>query len=131
MKREDRHRLQAALTAAYRWLDEPEWGPRSVVAGECDRCELAPRLVPTCGPVAWVALCRDCTLEVGREAWCDGHAAEGEDILEAVRNLPAEWRSATILWWVATGEVQLDRGSVPDVSGLPRPVLASLDRASG
>lgn len=104
----DRQGLRDALRVAYPWVDRTDWGPRSVEAGDCRRCERAPRLVPTCGPVEWTALCRDCTHEVGSAAWCDGHRDEGAAILRDVGMLPAEWGTVTVLWWVATGEVRLE-----------------------
>ena len=81
-------------------------GPQSVDAGPCDRCDDRPRLVATCGPAAWRALCRTCVLDVGLDAWCDGHAEDGREHLAWAADLPPWWADATVLWWVATGEVQ-------------------------
>ena len=64
-----------------------------------------PRLLPTCGPVAWPAICRACALELGTDAWCDGHADEAIELLSWARELPPWWGDAVVLWWVATGEV--------------------------
>lgn len=102
-------------------------GPRAVDAGTCQRCDLRPRVLPTCGPVAWAALCRDCGLEVGLEAWCDGHEDEARRLLAWADDLPAWWADAVVLWWVATGEVAWDRSSTPDV---PAAVLAALPGSS-
>lgn len=106
----DRAALRRAILAAYPWVDEPEVGPRAVDAGECDRCGTAPRLVPTCGPVPWPALCRDCVAAVGGDAWCAGHAAAGERWLDWAAGLPSEWGDVVRVWWIATGEVRLSHG---------------------
>lgn len=100
--------LRAALRAAYPWLDDPEVGPTTVDAGECDRCARAPRCVPTCGPAAWTALCPTCAVDVGVDAWCDGHRADGQAHLAWAAGLPAEWATVVRLWWAATGEVRVD-----------------------
>lgn len=106
------------------WLARPDAGPRAVDAGQCDRCGLRPRLVATCGPSRWRALCRDCVVEVGRDAWCTGHAAEGSELLAWAADLPDWWGDAVVLWWVATGEVAAPpREVAPD---LPPQVRAAL-----
>jgi hypothetical protein len=112
------------LSSAAPWTTATDIGPRAVDAGQCDRCDARPRLVPTCGPVAWRALCRDCALEVGLDAWCDGHAADGRDVLGRVARLPGWWGDAVVLSWVATGEV----GGVPAHldPALPAPVRSAL-----
>lgn len=46
----DKSALRVALLARYPWLAESDVGPRSVEAGECDRCENEARLVAPCGP---------------------------------------------------------------------------------
>lgn len=127
MSREDRRRLRAALTALAPWLDHPDAGPRTVDAGQCDRCDGQPRVLATCGPIQWRALCRDCALEVGSDAWCDGHAEHGRELLQWARDLPAWWGDAVVLWWVATGEV----GTPPDAlhPELPERLRATLPRA--
>ncbi len=104
----DRSSLRSALSSVAPWLTYTEAGPTTVDAGSCDRCGDAPRLVPTCGPVAWRALCRGCAVEVALGAWCDGHADDGEAVLRWLDDLPAWWGDAVILWWVATGEVAWD-----------------------
>lgn len=70
-------------------------------------------MLPTCGPVAWEALCARCVGELGEDAWCDGHRAEARAHLAWARQLPAEWPDVVRLWWVATGEVRLDRLVIP------------------
>jgi hypothetical protein len=105
----DRAGLRRTLTTAHPWLAATEVGPRAVDAGECDRCGAAPRLLPTCGPVAWTALCRDCALVVGDDGWCDGHAGDGAAARRWAAGLPPVWATVTRLWWVATGEVSADR----------------------
>lgn len=124
LDRAGRRQLRAALAASAPFTQRTDVGPRAVDAGACDRCEDRPRLVPTCGPAAWRALCRDCVLDVGLDAWCDGHAADGRERLDWVADLPPWWADATVLWWVATGEVQ----GPPDLldPGLPGPVRAAL-----
>lgn len=106
----DRRALRTALADTYPWVHDPDLGPTAVEAGECDRCGHEPRFVPTCGPVAWEALCPGCATELGDDAWCDGHAAEGRRALAAVATLPPEWALVTRLWWVATGEVRTSDG---------------------
>lgn len=104
----DRRALRRVLSATYGWLDDPMRGPRAVVAGECDRCGARPRLLPTCGPVAWTALCRECAEDVGDDGWCDGHREAGRDARGWAAGLPEEWPTIVRLWWVATGEVRVD-----------------------
>lgn len=110
----DRPALRRALLAAYSWLAETDVGPQAVEAGECDRCGHRPRLLPTCGPVPWPALCRACARELGSDAWCDGHAEEAVRCLAWAAALPPEWTAVVRWWWVATGEVRLaDAGPGP------------------
>lgn len=96
-------------------------------AGTCRRCDERPRLLPTCGPVAWPALCADCAAYVGPEAWCDGHRDEARRLLRWAAALPPWWGDAVVLWWVATGEVAWD-GRRP--AGLPARVAAALPAAA-
>lgn len=112
--------LRDALRAANPWLDEIDRGPRAVTAGECDRCGGSPRLLPTCGPVAWQALCRDCAVDLGADAWCDGHRDEGRAALAWASGLPDDWEDVARLWWVATGEVRLDLAGQTITSWLSR-----------
>ena len=104
----DRARLRRTLRAAYPWVTDTETGPRAVEAGECDRCARRPRCVPTCGPVAWTALCADCAVAVGEDGWCAGHHDQGLAHRDWARSLPPEWATVVRLWWVATGEVRVD-----------------------
>ncbi len=104
----DRRALRAALGSVAPWTAALDRGPRAVDAGECDRCRTQPRLLPTCGPVGWTALCRDCALEVGEDAWCDGHADDGAELRDWATGLPPSWPTLVRLWWVATGEVTMD-----------------------
>lgn len=106
--RQERAALRDALRARHPWLDAEDLGPRSVEAGECDRCGAEARLVSTCGPTPWPALGRRCAAEVGVEAWCDGHQDEAERALRWLETLPDAADQAARLWWVATGEVRLD-----------------------
>lgn len=124
LDRADRSRLRSALSSAAPWTQRADAGPRAVDAGQCDRCGLRPRLLPTCGPVAWRALCRDCALEVGLDAWCDGHADDGRDLLAWATRLPGWWGDVTVLWWVSTGEVE--GVPAPLDAALPAPVRAAL-----
>lgn len=104
----DRRALRAALAVTAPWTRALDRGPRAVDAGECDRCGRHPRLLPTCGPAHWTALCRDCALEVGEDGWCDGHADDGADLRDWAAQLPTTWPTLVRLWWVATGEVAVD-----------------------
>lgn len=104
----DRRRLRDALRQAYPWVADTEVGPAAVEAGECGRCTRRPRCVPTCGPVAWAALCATCAVEVGDDAWCEGHRESGAAHRARARQLPAAWPTVVRLWWVATGEVRVD-----------------------
>lgn len=101
-------RLRAALLDRYPWLQSTDYGPRTVDAGECDRCGTEARLVETCGPVAWQHLGRDCAIELGHDAWCDGHHEHADDALAWLAALPPEADTVARIWWVATGEVTLD-----------------------
>lgn len=96
-------------------------------AGQCDRCGQRPRVLATCGPVAWTALCRDCALEVGPHGWCDGHADDAADLLAWAAALPPWWGDAVVLWWVATGEVTATPATLR--TDLPRPLRTALPRA--
>ena len=125
LDRADRRRLRSALSSAVPWTRRGDVGPRAVDAGQCDRCDDRPRLVPTCGPVAWRALCRDCVLEVGLDAWCDGHADDGREVLTWAADLPPWWGEASVLWWVATGEVDAGTAAL-DPRGLPAAVRGAL-----
>ncbi len=124
LDRADRRQLRSALSLAAPWLDRPDVGPRAVDAGQCDRCGQRPRLLPTCGPARWRTLCRECGLEVGRDGWCDGHAADAATWLAWARDLPPWWGDAVVLWWVGTGEVTTPPDGVhPD---LPMAIRAAL-----
>lgn len=112
MDAEDRAALQRALTQRYPWLDDAELGPRRVEAGECDGCGGEARLVTTCGPGPEVYLGRRCIVARGEQAWCDGHAEDARVAVAWVAALPEEADTVARLWWVATGEVQLDPGLV-------------------
>jgi hypothetical protein len=125
----DRRALRAALRETEPWLTDPDRGPRAVDAGACDRCGELPRLLPTCGPQAAEALCRPCVLEVGLDAWCDGHAEEGREALRWASRLPPHWDLAVTLWWVATGELRsVEPRSLRDAPTLPAGVRGLLDR---
>lgn len=107
--RDDQGRLRALLLAEHPWLDRTDLGPSAVDAGECAACGRQPNLVPTCGPGASVvALCAGCAVALGVDAWCSGHRDDAEDALAWIAGLPPEWPSVTRLWWVATGEIDLD-----------------------
>ena len=107
-----RAELRDALRAAHPWLTATDWGAQAVSAGECDRCGQAPRLLPTCGPVAWQALCRDCAADLGTDAWCDGHRDDAVAALAWAADLPHDWSDVVRLWWIATGEVRLPPGEM-------------------
>lgn len=124
LDRADRRQLRSALSSAAPWVERADAGPRAVDAGQCGRCDERPRLLPTCGPVAWRALCRQCALDVGLDGWCDGHAEDARDLLAWAEDLPPWWGDAVVLWWVATGEV--DGVPVSLHAELPPPVRAAL-----
>jgi hypothetical protein len=121
------------LLATEPWLHANDRGPRSVDAGACDRCGDHPRLLPTCGPAGDLGLCRRCALEVGTEAWCDGHQDEARDLLGWAAALPDHVDLVVTLWWVSTGEVKL--GTLVDLADtavlreLPDPVREALGRS--
>lgn len=118
----DKPALRQALRVRFPWLGATERGPRAVDAGECDRCGAEARLVPTCGPIAWAALGRRCTTELGEQAWCDGHGPEAAATLAWLAALPDVADVVARLWWVATGEVQLDPGLLAAARRLALPV---------
>jgi hypothetical protein len=111
--------LRAELLGRHAWVADDEVGPRTVDAGECDRCGDEARMVSTCGPTSWPALGVRCALELGAEAWCDGHAGQARSWLAWLAALPAEADAVARLWWVATGEVRLDPA-----------LIAALERAA-
>lgn len=125
--RDERRALRAALVDVAPWLTDHAAGPTTVDAGQCDRCDQRPRVLPTCGPVVWPALCRDCALDVGSDGWCDGHADHAADLLAWAAALPAWWGDAVVLWWVATGEVTGPTAQLR--SDLPQALRAALPRA--
>ncbi len=124
----DRHQLRQALVRRHPWLARTDMGPRAVEAGECDRCGHEARLVMTCGPLPYRYLGRRCALRLGEEAWCEGHAPEGRAAQEWLRGLPEEADDLARLWWVATGEVQLDPALVHRSSNLAEVVAGVLER---
>jgi hypothetical protein len=130
MTRAKRTELRVALLEAAPWLGATEVGPRSVVAGACDRCGTAPRLLPTCGPTSFEALCRDCAHDEGDEAWCEGHLDDGRAARAWSSELPDRWGEAVVLWWIATGEIRGDEsmtgGSSPLGEDLGPAVRAAL-----
>ncbi len=127
MDRQRRRELQQVLRAVHPWLTHDEFGPANLEAGECDRCGNEARLVSTCGPIAWPRLGRACAAEVGADAWCDGHADDAAAALAWLAALPAEADDAARLWWVATGEVQLDSLAALVSRALPAGAGAEFD----
>ncbi|MEX2551093.1 MAG: hypothetical protein WD638_12770 [Nitriliruptoraceae bacterium] len=123
---EDRTRLRDALLQVAPWLAEPEVGPRAVDAGRCEACAERPRLLPTCGPAAAAALCRDCALAAGDDAWCDGHRDDGRAARRWAASLPDRWADLVVLWWISTGELGVSAGQTIGREGLPTGLLALL-----
>ena len=101
--------LREALTRAHPWLDHDAYGPRNVVAGDCDRCHAEARLVETCGPGGG-SYGRRCATE---DDWCEGHAAEAADALRWLHGLPDEADDVAYLWWLATGEIRYSERYAP------------------
>jgi hypothetical protein len=121
----DRRELRTRLLQAAPWLDETEFGPRSVDAGTCELCARHPRLLPSCGPRPEAALCRDCAETLGDDAWCDGHLDDGR-----AGTLPERWADLVVLWWVATGEIRVeDAPPLAAPETLPPQVRAVVPRA--
>ncbi len=117
---EQRGLLRSHLRERHPWVADPDHGPTTVDAGECDRCGQEARLVTTCGPDGQ-RLGRRCAAELGPSAWCEGHADEALAALQWLSRLPAEADDVARLWWVATGEVRL-RSLVPLLRrALPEP----------
>lgn len=104
----DRRQLRRVIARAAPWTGAADTGPAAVDAGECDRCEVQPRWVATCGAQAWAHLCRDCLLDLGTEAFCAGHHDDAMAHVVAARALPDDWATITRLAWIATGEVRAD-----------------------
>ncbi|MCC5947566.1 MAG: hypothetical protein JJT89_03840 [Nitriliruptoraceae bacterium] len=107
MDHTERRRLRARLLEAAPWLGATDVGPQAVDAGSCDRCDARPRLLPTCGPTGFAAVCRACADDLADDGWCDGHLEEGRDARRWAASLPERWPDVVIAWWVATGEVRL------------------------
>lgn len=114
---QQRAALRRILQGRFPFLSALDLGPRSVAAGECDRCGEEPRMVQPCGPPPgdlvgpagpdW-ALGRRCALAAGVEGWCAGHAEEAEAALAWLADLPDTADQVARLWWLATGEVRAD-----------------------
>lgn len=119
----DRRALRAALVEVAPWLERTDVGPRAVEAGNCDRCDTHPRLLPTCGPAGAEAVCRACATALSDDGWCDGHRDEGHAARAWAATLPERWSTYVVLWWVATGEVTSDPTDV-DTGELPEPIAA-------
>lgn len=102
----DRRTLRRVVAEMAPWTTDPATGPAAVDAGECDRCGADPRWVTTCGAQPWPAICRDCLLELGTEAFCDGHREDALEHVAAARALPEDWATITRLAWIASGEVR-------------------------
>ncbi|MGH3441914.1 MAG: hypothetical protein ACRDUY_07700 [Nitriliruptorales bacterium] len=124
----DREVLRRALLAHYPWLEHDDLGPRAVEGGECDRCGHEARLVETCGPGLHRYLGRRCAHRLGEEAWCEGHADTARTALAWLADLPDEADDVARLWWVATGEVQLDPDLMARSPALADVVAGVLDR---
>lgn len=122
----DRRELRRALAEVAPWLEDSDLGPRTVDAGTCPRCETLPALVPTCGPATWAALCASCAVAVGEDAWCDGHRDDAEAALAKVAALPARWPDLVVLFWVATGELDVEATPRASTELLPEPVRTAL-----
>jgi hypothetical protein len=127
MDRTTRQQLRISLLAVAPWLAATDVGPQAVEAGRCETCDVQPRVVPTCGPGAPGAVCRDCALDLGDEGWCEGHRATGEAARAWASTLPDRWADLVIAWWVTTGEVRAaDAWSELDISMLPPDVERAL-----
>jgi hypothetical protein len=67
---------------------------------------------------------------VGTDAWCDGHQDDARDLVAWASALPPHVDLVITLWWVSTGEVQLDSlAGLPPVAALPDPVREVLGDA--
>lgn len=104
----DRRQLRRVVAEVAPWTTDPDTGPAAVDAGECDRCGDQPRWVVTCGAQPWRQICRDCVLELGTTAFCDGHRDDALAHIATARAMPDDWATITRLAWVARGEVQAD-----------------------
>ncbi len=124
MDRHQRQTLRSTLLATAPWLGATEVGPQAVDAGRCGSCDELPRLLPTCGPAGATALCRDCALAAGDDAWCDGHREDGRAARRWAASLPDRWADLVVLWWVSTGELRASAGQDVERHGLPREVRA-------
>jgi hypothetical protein len=94
--------LKARLLREYPWLGHDEYGPRNVVAGDCDRCHAEARLVETCGPDGG-SYGRRCARE---EDWCDGHQTQAAQAIQWLTALPDDADQIAYLWWLSTGELR-------------------------
>ena len=94
--------LRAALLREHAWLAHEAFGPRNVVAGDCDRCAAEARLVQTCGPSGG-SYGRRCAVE---DDWCEGDAGEAAEALRWLAALPDDADEVAYLWWLSTGELR-------------------------
>lgn len=102
-----RRALRQLLTDTLPWIVNVRVGPTTVDAGACGACGLHPALVAVCGPVTFQAVCAPCCLHPPAELFCAGHADAYAYAKAYCASLPANWASCVLLWWVATGELQL------------------------
>jgi hypothetical protein len=101
-----RAELRALLRRRAPWIDDSRYGPRTVDAGLCDRCERLPRLLSRCGPDGGGAVCRPCAIALGDDGFCDGHRDVGRDARAWAARLPDDWPDVVLAWWLASGELR-------------------------
>jgi hypothetical protein len=54
---------------------------------------------------------------LGDTAWCEGHREEADAALTWARNLPDDWATTVITWWIATGEIDDSDGNATSSRG--------------
>jgi len=128
VKSSERRALRQLMRDALPWVSNPQVGPTTVDAGPCGACGVKPALVAVCGPVAFQSVCATCCVDSNEELFCAGHAEDAAYAKTYCTSLPSNWVQCVLLWWVATGEIQV--ADVLDVDTLvnqPGTQRASVD----
>lgn len=114
------------------WVTDTQVGPTTIDAGPCGACGVAPAVVAVCGPVGFQSVCATCCVDATEELFCAGHAEDAAYAKAYCTSLPDNWAQCVLLWWIATGEIQvadvLDLDTLVDQPGAQRVSVDELVR---